>query len=61
MLSKIQSFGLVGIEGLPVEVEVDLNNGLPGYDVVGLPDTSVKEGKDRIRSAIKNSGYEYPL
>ncbi len=61
MLSKLKSFGLVGIEGFPVDVEVDLNNGLPGYDVVGLPDASVKEGKDRIRSAIKNSGFEYPL
>lgn len=61
MLSKLKSFGLVGIEGFPVDVEIDLNNGLPGYDVVGLPDTSVKEGKDRIRSAIKNSGLDYPI
>ncbi len=61
MLSKLKSFGLVGIEGFEVDVEIDLNNGLPGYDVVGLPDVSVKEGKDRIRSAIKNSGFEYPL
>ena len=61
MLSKLKSFGLVGIEGYPVDVEIDINNGLPAYDVVGLPDTSVKEGKDRIRSAIKNSGFEYPL
>ena len=61
MLSKIKSFGLVGIEGYPVDVEVDLNNGIPAYDVVGLPDASIKEGKDRIRSAIKNSGLEYPL
>ena len=61
MLSKIKSFGLVGIEGYPVDVEVDLNNGIPAYDVVGLPDASIKEGKDRIRSAIKHSGLEYPL
>ena len=61
MLSKIKSFGLVGISGYPIDVEVDMNFGLPGYDVVGLPDASVKEGKDRIRSAIKNSGFDYPL
>ena len=61
MLSKLKSFGLVGISGYPVDVEIDLSNGLPSYDVVGLPDTSVKEGKDRIRSAIKNSGFEYPI
>ena len=61
MLSKLKSFGLIGINGYPIDVEVDLNNGLPRYDVVGLPDASIKEGKDRIRSAMKNSGFEYPL
>lgn len=61
MLSKIKSFGLVGIDGYPIDCEVDLSNGLPAYDVVGLPDASIKEGKDRIRSAIKNSGLEYPI
>ena len=61
MLSKLKSFGLIGINGYPVDVEVDLNYGLPGYYVVGLPDASIKEGKDRIHSALKNSGFEYPL
>lgn len=61
MLSRLKSFGLVGIEGYPIDVEIDLNNGLPGYNVVGLPDASIKEGKDRIMSALKNSGFEYPL
>ena len=61
MLSKLKSFGLVGINGYPIDVEIDLHNGLPGYDVVGLPDASIKEGKDRIRAALKNSGFEYPL
>lgn len=61
MLSRLKSFGLVGIDGYPIDVEIDLNSGLPGYDVVGLPDASIKEGKDRIRSALKNSGFEYPL
>ena len=61
MLSKIKSLGLSGIDGYTVDVEVDINNGLPAYDVVGLPDASIKEGKDRIRSAIKNSGFQYPV
>ncbi len=61
MLSKIKSYGLVGLEGYKVEIEIDINNGLPSFDIVGLPDASVKESKERVRSAIKNSGYEYPI
>jgi magnesium chelatase family protein len=60
MLAKIFSCGLLGIEGLIVTVEVDLNYGLPGFIVVGLPDTGVKESRDRVFSAIKNNGYAYP-
>ena len=61
MLSKIKSYGLLGIEGFAVEVEVDINPGIPGYDVVGLADTAIKESKERVKSAIKNSGYNYPI
>lgn len=61
MLAKVKSFGLVGINGYEVSVEVDINNGLPSFETVGLPDTAVKESKERVRSAIKNSGYEYPI
>lgn len=60
MLSHTKSFGLNGITGYLVEVEIDLNNGLPSYETVGLPDTAVKEGKERVHSAIKNSGFNYP-
>lgn len=60
MLSKVLSYGLVGIEGFPVLVETDVYNGLPAYELVGLPDAAVKESKERVRSAIKNSGFEYP-
>ncbi len=60
MLSKVLSFGLVGISGVPVLIEADVYNGMPGFDIVGLPDASVKESKERVRSAIKNSGFEYP-
>lgn len=57
MLAKIKSFGLQGIDGYEVSVETDINNGLPGTDIVGLPDTATKESKERVRSALKNSGF----
>ena len=60
MFSKISSFGLMGLNGFKIEVEVDTNLGLPSYDIVGLPDTAVKESKERVRSAIKNSGFSFP-
>lgn len=60
MLSKINSISLMGIEGFVVKVEVDIQGGLPGVCMVGLPDTVVKESKERVRSAIKNSGLSFP-
>ncbi|MBE7076761.1 MAG: ATP-binding protein [Clostridiales bacterium] len=61
MLAKILSLGLDGINGYPVEIELDINAGIPGYDVVGLADTAVKESKERVRAAIKNSAFNYPI
>ena len=61
MLAKILSYGLTGITGYPVEIELDINAGLPGYDVVGLADTAIKESKSRVKAAIKNSTYNYPI
>lgn len=61
MLAKILSFGLNGISGYPVDIEIDINSGIPGYDVVGLADTAIKESKSRVKSAIKNSTYNYPI
>ena len=60
MLSKVMSFGLKGIEGYPMDVETDVSNGLPHFEIVGLADTAIKEAKERVRSAIKNSAFEYP-
>ncbi len=60
MLSKVKSFALAGLEGVPVEVETDINNGLPAYELVGLPDAAVKESRERVRSALKNSGRKFP-
>ena len=57
MLAKILSYGLIGINGYKVDVEVDIHNGLPGYDVVGLADTAIKESKERVKSAIKNTPF----
>ncbi len=61
MLAKVKSYGLIGIEGYGIEIEVDINPGIPGYDVVGLADTAIKESKERVKSAIKNCSYNYPI
>ncbi len=60
MLAKVLSGALIGVEAYPVEVEVDIAQGLPQFSTVGLPEGAVKESKDRVKSAIKNSGYEFP-
>lgn len=60
MLSQIYSCGLNGIDGFGVCVETDISNGMPNFDIVGLPDATVKEAKERIRSAIKNSNFRFP-
>lgn len=61
MLAKVSSYALGGLDGFDVSVEVDINAGLPAYEVVGLADTAVKESRERVRSAIKNSLLEYPI
>ena len=61
MLAKTKSYALNGVEGYEVAIEVDLNAGLPAYDTVGLADTAIKESKERVRSAIKNSLLTYPI
>lgn len=60
MLAKILGYTIIGLKGYPVEIEVDINMGLPSCEIVGLPDTAVKESKERVRSAIKNSLRKYP-
>ena len=60
MLSKVNSLGLIGLEAFTVSVETDVGGGLPRFDIVGLPDASVKESKERVRTAIKNSGKHFP-
>lgn len=61
MLSKIKTCVLYGLEGYAVDVETDLSGGLPSFSIVGLPDISIKESKERVRSAIKNSGFSFPV
>ena len=60
MLATLLSAALAGIDGRIVRVEVDVSPGLPSFTVVGLPDTSVRESRDRVRTAIRNSGFEFP-
>ena len=60
MFARINSMGLFGIDSYMVGVEVDFGQGLPRVDLVGLPDAAVNEAKNRVRSAVKNSGFSFP-
>lgn len=60
MIARVQSYALSGLEGVCVTVEADIARGVPSYEMVGLPDAAVKESKERVRSAIKNSMLEFP-
>ena len=61
MLSLVKSYALYGLNGIPVDVEADVNpNAEDAFSIVGLPDAAVKESKDRVRSAIRNSGAKVP-
>lgn len=59
-LAKVHSAAVIGLEAYPVEVEVDISNGLPSFSIVGLPDKAIEEAKERVRSAIRNSGADFP-
>ena len=60
-LASVRSGALLGIEGIPVAVEVDIGSGLPAFNIVGLPDAAVQEARERVRAAIRNAGFEFPL
>src|SRR5213596_2813524 len=60
MLACLRTAALFGVEAYPVSVEVDVSFGMPNFTMVGLPDASVRESRDRVRSAIRNSGFEFP-
>src|SRR5689334_25308788 len=61
MLARIRSAAVLGIEAYPVDVEVDISNGLPSFSTVGLPHGAVKEGRERVSAALTNAGFQYPL
>lgn len=61
MFSSIKSFGVSGVGGCPITVEVFISNGLPRFDIVGLPDAAVKESRERVHAAIKNNGFRFPV
>ena len=61
MFAKLKSIGLFGMDSYLIDVEADISTGLPGFDIVGLPDAAVKESRDRVRAAIKNCGYKFPV
>jgi len=60
MLAKAFSGAIHGVEAYPVEIEVDVSGGIPAVVIVGLPDAAVKESRDRVKTAIQNSGFKYP-
>lgn len=60
MLAKVLSSAVIGIDAYVVEVEVDISQGLPSFSTVGLPEGAVRESKERVKAAIKNSGYHFP-
>ena len=60
MIAKVRSYALIGLDGVAVTVETDVSKGIPAYEIVGLPDAAVKESKERVRSAIRNSALEFP-
>ena len=60
MFSMVKSVGIFGIDTYMIQIEADVSGGLPSFDIVGLPDTAVKESRDRVRAAIKNSGFKFP-
>ena len=60
MLANVLSSAVFAIDAYVVEVKVDITHGLPTFSTVGLPDGAVRESKDRVKAAIKNSGYEFP-
>jgi hypothetical protein len=61
MLAKVQTCAVIGLEGSLVQVEADIGRGLPAFAIVGLPDVAVNEAKERVRSAIRNSGGTFPI
>lgn len=61
MFSRVSTCGLIGLEGYHIQVESDISNGIPAFDIVGLADPSVKEARERVKAAINNSGYEFPI
>ncbi|MGC3973751.1 MAG: magnesium chelatase domain-containing protein [Nitrospira sp.] len=61
MLANVLSAAIVGIDAHLVDVEVDISTGLPQFSIVGLPDATVRESRDRVRAALKNSGFQFPI
>src|SRR5213592_2702694 len=61
MLAHVLSSAVIGIDAIPLDVEVDISTTVPMWNLVGLPDTAVQESRERVRSAIRNSGFEFPL
>ena len=60
MVSRVKAAGIEGVNGYLIDVEVDVSQGLPSFDIVGLPDAAVRESRERVRASIKNCGFDFP-
>lgn len=60
-IARVRSGAIIGIEGIPLDVAVDIGQGLPAFNIVGLPDAAAQEARERVRAAVKNAGFEFPL
>ena len=61
MIAKVRGATILGVEGFLIDIEVDISRGLPGFEIVGLPDVAVRESRQRVRAAMNNSGFGFPL
>ncbi|MCB0876797.1 MAG: ATP-dependent protease, partial [Solirubrobacterales bacterium] len=61
MLARTRTLAISGVEAVPVDAEIDIHRGLPAFTIVGLPDAAVRESRERVRAALVNSGFDFPL
>ena len=61
MFAQLKSLGLYGMDAYIVNVEADISQGLPSFEIVGLPDAAVRESRERVRSSLKNCGFDFPV
>ena len=59
--ARVQTGALVGVDGIPMDVEADIGSRIPAFNIIGLPDTAVQEARERVPAAIRHAGFQFPL